>query len=865
MRVYRPYRARGGAAHRNPDPPIELMSVPAHPQTVVATDAPTVEQTCFHCGLPVPRGASYGVEVDGARRTMCCKGCEAVAQAIVDSGLSDFYRYRSAHPASGREVVPQLLRETRVYDNPAVQSSFVRIEGEQVREASLILEGIVCAACVWLNERHLESLPGVLGVQVNYSTHRARIKWDERRIRLSEILEAVTRIGYRAHPYDPQRQQQLMERERRAHLRRLGLAGVLGMQVMMIAVALYAGAFSGMEANFRALFHWVSLLLVIPVVAYSARPFLQGAWRDIRHGRTGMDVPVSLGILIAFAGSAWATASGEGDVYYDSVVMFVFFLLTARYFELVARKRAAETTERLVRLTPAIATRLLTEGGGSREEPVPVAELAPGDRVLVRPGETVPADGFVRDGRSTADESLLTGESLPVAKQAGSAVVGGSVNVESPLILQVEKTGQDTVLSAILRLLDRAQSEKPRITELADRAAAYFVGAVLLLALGVALFWWQTASVSWLPITVAVLVVTCPCALSLATPAAVTAATGRLTAGGLLPTRGHALESLARASHVIFDKTGTLTEGRMDLQEVVLFADSDEEACLQAAGALAAHSEHPIARAIREGLPGPLKLQAQNVLNEPGAGLRGEIDGHRYVLGSQHLVQEVSGAAVSPELVARAGGPGRTVVLLARDDRVLAAFALEDAIRVDASELVQDLRNSGKTVMLLTGDQEGAARRVAQAVGIERIRWGLRPEDKLAAVRALQAQGATVAMVGDGVNDAPVLAGAQVSIAMGAGAQVAAASADMVLLSDRLSTLHAGLVTARKTLRIIRQNLGWAVAYNLIALPAAAAGWVAPWMAAIGMSASSLLVVLNSLRLARRPVKNAGSPAARYE
>jgi Cu2+-exporting ATPase len=806
--------------------------------------------TCFHCGQPVPHGVNLQVTIDGEPRAMCCRGCQAVAEAIVAGGLGDYYRYRTENAPTARETVPEFLRQALAYDNPEIQKSFVRGLDEHVREASLILEGIVCAACVWLNEQHLARLAGVLEVSINYATHRARVRWDESRVKLSGILQAVSEIGYLAHPYDPNRAQEILERERRGMLRRLAVAGAFGMQVMILAVALYAGAFTGIESEFKLLFHGLSLLLTLPVLGYSAQPFFRSAWRDLRRRRAGMDVPVSLGLGIAFGGSVWATVTGTGEVYFDSVVMFVFFLLTGRYFELAGRKRAAEVSEALVHMLPATATRLAVD----TEEIVPVSELRSGDRLRVRPGESIPADGRVLDGRSSVDESLLTGESLPVGKAAGDALVGGSINMESPLTMCVEKTGADTVLSAILRLLDRAQTEKPAIALAADRAAARFVLRVLLLAAGVALFWYIRDPARWLPITVAVLVVTCPCALSLATPTAITAATGRLMRRGLVTTRGHALETLARAGVFVFDKTGTLTRGRLQLLDTHAFADVDSAACLRLAAALERHSEHPIAHALRAAADGA-HLTARDVVNTPGAGLAGTIDGRRYALGTAVFLRDTANIRIDDGLLTQLQTGGNTVVWLADETRLLAACVIGDEVRAGAHELITQLERQGKRVLLLTGDHPAAAQRIAATVGIREVEAGLKPQDKLARVQALAQQGAVVAMVGDGVNDAAALAAAHVSIAMGGGTQLAAASADMLLLSEELAHLAEGVTVARRTLAVIRQNMTWAIGYNFLALPFAAAGLIAPWMAAIGMSASSLIVVGNALRLTERQAR----------
>ncbi|MDH3371280.1 MAG: heavy metal translocating P-type ATPase metal-binding domain-containing protein, partial [Gammaproteobacteria bacterium] len=440
----------------------QLISTPAMLST---SDKPAATTKCFHCGLPVPSGSDIAVDIDDIRQPMCCHGCAAVAQAIVNGGLSDYYKFRTAEAPTAREIVPEFLRQTAVYDLSAVQKSFVQSRSEHEREAALILENITCPACVWLNEHHLAKLPGVLSVHINYATHRARVRWDERRIHLSNILQAVSRIGYSAHPFDPGRYQLLLEHNRRHLLRRVGVAGVFGMQVMTLSVALYVGDWSGVEAGYRRFFYWMSLLLTLPVLFYSAQPFFQSAWRDLKHFRTGMDVPVSLGIGVAFLASLWTTVTGTGTIYYDSVCMFAFLLLSARYFELAAHKRATEASEALVQAAPAAATRLTPGAGAMHEETVAVAELQAGDRVRIRPGDPVPADAVVLEGHSTVDESLLTGEHQPVTKAPGANLVGGSLNIESPLTARVEKTGPDAILSSILRLLDRASAEKPRLAQ----------------------------------------------------------------------------------------------------------------------------------------------------------------------------------------------------------------------------------------------------------------------------------------------------------------------------------------------------------------------------------------------------------------
>ena len=810
---------------------------------------------CFHCGEPVPPGVDLRVEIDGESRPMCCAGCQAVAQAIVDNKLTDYYRYRTDRARTADELVPAELRDMSLYDHPELQRSFVHDEGENVREAALILEGITCAACVWLNERHVGSLPGVIDFKVNYSTHRARVRWDDTQIHLSQILDAITAIGYYAHPFDPGRQEEVYKRERGAALRRLAVAGLGAMQVMMLAVALYIGESDETQTQMMQFLRWVSLVLATPVVFYSGSTFLISAWRDLKRLHLGMDVPVSLAILSTYFASVWATVTHSGDVYFESVTMFIFFLLAGRFLEMGARQRAGQATEAINRLLPPMATRLSDSG----DELVPVHELEPGDRVRIRPGESVPADGVVADGRSSVDESMLTGESLPRPRSIGETLTGGTLNVESPLIMQVERVGEDTTLSAIQRLLERAQTERPRIARLAESGTGWFVGAVLLLTTIVGVVWWHWIDPDrafW--VVVAMLVATCPCALALATPVAITAATGSLMREGLLTTRGHALETLARTTDIVFDKTGTLTEGHLSLASVETLGERDRETCLQLAAVLEIDSEHPVARVLtREARPAG---RAQDLTATPGHGMEGVIDGTRYRIGSPRFVDGLAAPdRARQEQLDRlaAAHPEATIVLLGDETGPLAAFLLSDRVRADAAETIATLKRRGVRVHLFSGDAPATAAAVAEALGIPSHAGALTPEDKLARVRDLQAEGRTVAMIGDGVNDAPVLSRAHVSVAMAEGTQLAHASADMVLYSHRLAPLANAVGKARATVRIIHQNLGWALGYNVVALPIAATGLLTPWLAALGMSLSSLLVVINALRLSHPAVDRA--------
>ncbi|MDR0234303.1 MAG: heavy metal translocating P-type ATPase [Zoogloeaceae bacterium] len=810
--------------------------------------AESVVSGCFHCGLPIPDGVDFSVAIDGRAEAMCCAGCQAVAEAIVDNGLADYYTNRNAMPESPRESIPTALADLALFDHADFQKNFVRAAGEHENEASLMLEGITCAACVWLNERHIGNLPGVTAISVNYATRRARVRWDTQKIRLSDILAAIVAIGYRAHPYDASRYEELAEKERREALWRVWVAGFGMMQVMMYAIPVYLAGEGEMPQGIESLIRWASLVLTLPVVLYSSAPFFRNAWRDMKFLRVGMDVPIALGVSVTFAASVWATLTESGEVYFDSVTMFVFFLLGGRYLEMTARQKAVSTTEALAKLLPAFCQKLINFPASRETAQTIVSDLRLNDAVLVCPGETIPCDGWVVEGESSANESLLTGESRPVRKKPGDRVTGGALNVDNPLVVSVGAVGEQTRLSAIIHLMERAAAEKPRIVELADRAAQWFVGILLLVSIGVAAFWYNIDPARALWITVSVLVVTCPCALALATPIALTVASGASARDGLLVTRGYALETLARATHFVFDKTGTLTAGQMRLLESVPMRNGwSREEAIRLAVALEHASSHPLAEAFRLAAgetAGETFAEKTRVL--PG-GLEGEIRGRIYRIGRMDSALALSGK--KSEWPKGWQESGDTLLMLADEEGVIACFRVGDELRLGASELIAALKAAGRRTVLMSGDAEPVVRQVAEELGLDEAHSGMTPEEKQAAVSRLQQQGAVVAMIGDGVNDAPVLAQAQVSIAMGSGAELARTQADLILLSENLANLARGVRRSRFTRAIIRQNLMWAFLYNICALPLAVAGLVTPWAAGIGMSGSSLLVVFNALRI----------------
>ena len=805
-------------------------------------NAPTA---CFHCALPVPPGNRFNAVVLGEIREFCCPGCKAVAQAIVEGGLESYYSHRSEASTNPQTLPAQLADEQALYDRPDVQAPFVRHD-DQLAETTLLIEGISCAACGWLIERHLRTLPAVVEARLNLSNHRLFLRWDDETFALSQVLNEVRSIGYAAHPYRADQATEQLAQENRRSLRQLGVAGLLWFQAMMATMATWPEFNIDLSPEMHTILRWVAMFLTTPIVFYSCAPLFKGALRDLRTRHLTMDVSVSLAIGLAYVAGIWTAITGVGELYFDAVGMFALFLLTGRYLERRARERTAAATAQLVNLLPASCLRLNEDG---RSERILLSELRVADRVLVHPGAVLPADGRILAGQSSVDESLLTGEYLPQPRVTGDAVTAGTLNVESVLTVEVLALGHDTRLSAIVRLLDRAQSEKPRLAQIADQAAQWFLLISLLLAAGIGLLWWQLDTHRAFWIVLAMLVATCPCALSLATPTALTTATGTLHKLGLLLTRGHVLEGLNQIDTVIFDKTGTLTEGRLTLRGIRTLGSSNSDDCLCLAAALENRSEHPIARAF-----GSTPLTADEVASAPGLGLEGRVGERRLRIGQSEYVCALSGSPVPP----MPDEPGQWL-LLGDDRHVLAWLVLDDRLREDAALLVDACKQRGWKTLLLSGDSSPMVATVAAQLKIDEAQGSLRPDDKLRILQQLRAQGHKVLMLGDGVNDVPVLAAADISVAMGSGTDLAKTSADAVLLSNRLQALVQAFTLARRTRRVIIENLLWAGLYNGLMLPFAALGWITPLWAAAGMSVSSLIVVLNALRLTRMKIDKAAA------
>ncbi|NML45214.1 cadmium-translocating P-type ATPase [Ramlibacter sp. G-1-2-2] len=734
--------------------------------------------------------------------------------------------------AASLSVTPAQAVGQGMLDERSEWETFSRALPDGSWESYLAIEGIHCPGCSLLIEQALAPCAGVRSVEVNGAAATARIVWTPAQGRPSQWLRALQRAGYGALPAGDQLAAAPRRQAQRMLLWRWLVAGFCMMQVMMYAVPAYLAGPGEMTPDVAALLRWAAWLLTLPVLLFSCQPFFASAWRDLRARRIGMDVPVALGIAIAFGASTSATFDPRsglgGEVWYDSVTMFVFFLLSGRLLEQRLRNRTAGALEALLRRLPETVERLLADGG---TETVAVRQLRAGDRVRVRAGEMVPADGRVLEGRSQVDEALLTGESTPLARAAGDAVVAGSHNLAGSLVVAVERTGADTRYAEIAALMERASVEKPAMARLADRIASPFLAGVLLAAAGAALWWWPQRPSHALAVAVAVLIVTCPCALSLATPAATLAAAGALARRGVLVRGLEALESGAAIDTVVFDKTGTLTLDRMAVGAVRVRTGVSEDEALRLAAALARHSLHPVSRAIAAAAVGG--EQAVDVQERAGEGVEGSVGGRVLRLGSAEFCGSQDPAGVH----------------LADEHGWLASFQLEEALRPGAREAVQALQAMGLQVEILSGDQPQAVQQLAERAGIAAWRAGQSPQDKLDRVAGLQRAGRRVAMVGDGMNDGPVLARADLSVALGQGVPVAQARADFIVQGGRLDPLPQLLRQARRTRAVVRQNLAWAAAYNVVCVPLALAGMMPPWLAGLGMAASSLFVVANAARL----------------
>ncbi len=821
------------------------------------------QEACFHCGLPMSGPAAFVIRFDGRMRPLCCAGCHAVANTITDAGLDLYYRNRDDAPRARGTVSDDRDQTQRQVDalfkQDAVAENYLVASDASNRRADLYVDGITCAACVWLAESVLARVPGVTTASVNQITHRASVCWQAGSTNLGALRAALRAVGLKAQPATATARFAARRKQRRRALIELGVALLSMMQVMMFTVPLYFYATEEVSAEARLLMGWAGFVLTLPVLLISARSFFVGAWRDLKLHRIGMDTPISLAIIATFVSSAVSLWAGGSDLYFDSISMFVFLLLAARYLESSARESSLQLIERLTNAAPAMATRIIGFPVAHELETVAANVLRAGDVIRVASGEAVATDGVIVEGKSEFDESLLTGESRPVPRTLANVLNGGSINCGAPVLMRVTRIGEATTVAGLRRLTEHALAARPRFSEIADRVSRWIAPLTVLLAGAAALAWWGIDPSRSFPVAVAVLAVTCPCALALAAPAAQALAINRLAREGLLITRANTLEKIAAATDIVFDKTGTLTDGTLGVEAVQALGTMEAEEIVAIAVALEGGSPHPVARALGA-LHSFNTPHSRSMLNthgpfarflaaESGAGVTGTIDGVQYRLGTRTFVESVVAHALP------AGTSPAATLFLGSARQWLAAIIISDTLKADAAESVDALRVCGLTTHILSGDRQDRVNVVADAVGVtsEMVRAGQTPSQKLDHLRGLLEQNRTVIAVGDGINDAPVLGAASVSIAIGTGADLTRLTADAVLLSPHLAPLATARHVARRMQTIIRQNFAWAIAYNVIAVPLAVAGQITPASAAIGMALSSLVVVANSLRLCERP------------
>lgn len=825
--------------------------------------AATPAAPCAHCGAPTAAGATF-----------CCAGCEAVFGILRAQGLDGTY-YKLLERSRPDAAVPARPSD-RTYaelDEPAFAARHVRRlravgragarAGEpELARVELYLEGVHCAACVWLVERLPRVAPGVVEARLDLGRQVASVTFDPAVVPLSDVARRLDGFGYPVHPHRAAAARDARRREDRAALVRIAVAGALAGNVMLLSFALYGGAFSGMEPRFAAFFRWACLLLTVPSFLGPGRVFLRGALGALRARALHMDLPIAVGLTAGTLGGVVNTLRGSGEVYFDAVATLIFLLLAGRWLERRAHRKASDAAELLAALAPTSARKL--EGQQVRE--VPIEVLAAGDRVEVRAGDALPVDGQVEQGTSDLDLSLLTGESAPQPIAPGERVHAGTLNLTARLVVRVTEAGEATRVGKLARLVEEHARRRAPIVRLADALAGRFVVVVLVLALLTVAGWWLVDPSRAVDHAVALLVVTCPCALGLATPLAVSVAVGRAARAGIIVKGGDVLERLSRPGRMWLDKTGTLTEGRTRLLAWRQEPAFDARPLVLA---LEGHSAHPLARGFREAWPDlapahlpPRRPSTGEQVTRGRAGVEGRVAGRHLRVGAPAWVREgapaappVSGAPSEPpwarEFLAEHLAQGRTPVLVAVDGVVVAAAAFGDRLRADAAAALTRLRARGWTVGILSGDHPDVVQAAGRALGLaaDDCRGGLSPEDKAALVEATRATGPVV-MVGDGVNDAAALAAATVGVGVHGGAEAALGAADVFVTRPGLSPVADLLDGAQGALATIRRNLALSLGYNVVGASLAVAGLITPWLAALLMPLSSLTVIFSSTRQA---------------
>ena len=797
--------------------------------------------------MPVEEKGSFSAEIAGEQHEFCCFACQTVCQTIYSAGLESFYQ--KTPEGETLSPPPELTSELASYDLDEIQSDYTVVDGD-IRSIHLLVEGIHCAACVWLIEHSLAKQKGVVSAEVNLTSKRLWLKWDNSVSPLSTLLQALGDIGYAAIPFDSDTAEGALAKRHRSLLYRMAFAGFAMMNLMWISIALYSGADEG---EFKNWFHWISFFIATPTLFYAGYPFLRNAILGLRRRYLTMDLPIAIGASATYAYSSYITITGSnyGEVYFDTVVNFLFVILVGRYLEAISKRQALSATSRLLELQPKLAT-VVTDG---TPKVLPIRAVKVGDYLLVKPGEKVPVDGIIVDGQSAVDESMLTGESLPVVKKLTDKVVAGSINGEGAFTVKAQQVLRNTALSKIVSLMEDAQASKAPIQCTADRIVPWFVVITLSLAALTFLYWNQYDFEQALLAATSVLIITCPCAFGLATPMSVAVATGVGANEGILIKQGSALEFLSKVSHFIFDKTGTITKGELEVVTIETFNQMTSDELLLLAASVEQHSEHGIARAVTVAAT-EKKLPLDSILDfssSPGQGVQAIVNNKRTLIGTSAWLstQEIKGLENWKNRIDELELQGISCIFIAVEGVIEGMIGLADQLRDDAQEMILDLLKQGVSVTVLSGDKKSVVNAITSGLGDIERQAEVLPKDKADVVRQLQKQGKLVAMVGDGVNDSPALIQSDVGIALASGTDVSIESADIVLSHNELHKVAEARALARRTLRTIKQNIVLSISYNIVMVPLAMMSLVSPLVAALTMPISSLLVIGNAARIKR--------------